>query len=288
MGKTVGNQYAGELSCFDLTADGGYITGFDLGGFEQSSGRYYVIKYNATAEVEWEDRYGDPNTYNQIKTISQTLDGGYILGGITNSTDGGSPVEYIKSNDSYLVKIDAAGKLQWEKTYGSVDVVNGLRSNETVASVVQTSDGGYLVGEASAGKKGTDKSENSRGGQDFWVFKLQADGNMLWDKTIGGSDEDLLQSMVQTEDSGFLLTGISKSPASGEKTESLQDAQNEYDFWIVRLSSETPAVASVITSFTASKEGTGVALNWNIAAESSIDRFEVEKSLDRENMEFHW
>lgn len=279
--KTVGNQYAGELSCFDLAADGGYIAGFDLGGFEQASGLYYAVKYNTAAEVQWGYRYGNPETYNQLRTISQTLDGGYMLGGYMYSTDGGSPVEYLQSNDSYLVKIDAAGKLEWEKTYGSVDVFDEAPSMETVTSVVQTADGGYLVGGASSGLKGADKSENSRGGQDFWVFKLQADGNMLWDKTIGGSGQDLLLSMVQTEDSGFLLAGISKSPASGEKTESPQQTQTGYDVWIVKLNAEKPVLASVITSFTASKEGTGVALNWNTASENTIDRFEVEKSLDR-------
>src|SRR5690606_13464170 len=73
---------------------------------------------------------------------------------------------------------------------------------------------------------------NSRGGQDFWVLKLDSNGNILWQKTYGGSADDFLVTTHQTSDGGFIIGGYSYSDISGDKTE---NSRGESDYWILKL-----------------------------------------------------
>ena len=124
-----------------------------------------------------------------------------------------------------MVKLSGSGNIQWQNTIGG----NGY---DDLESVIQSSDGGYLLGSFSDSGISGDKSEASQGGYDYWVVKLDGFGNLKWQNTIGGSSDDNLYSIIRTFDGGYLLGGYSNSGISGDKTEA---TQGYTDFWVIML-----------------------------------------------------
>jgi hypothetical protein len=159
--------------------------------------------------------------------LTQTLDGGYILGGRSNSNAVFDKSENSKGfNDYWVVKLDAAGNLEWDRTIGS----NG---DDVLTSLIQTSDGSYVLAGSSSSAAGGNKSDNTRGLLDYWVVKIDAAGLVIWDKTLGSESNDEARSIVATSDGGYLVGGTSNSEIGSEKTESNRGLS---DFWIVKLS----------------------------------------------------
>ena len=116
----------------------------------------------------------------------------------------------------------------WDKTFGS----SGL---EGPPVIVPSQDGGFLIGGYSQGTADGDRTVASRGRLDFWVLKIDAGGNKLWDNAYGGTGTDILSAIVPTDDGGYLLAGSSDSEISGEQT---QAGMGGLDFWIVRIDAE--------------------------------------------------
>ena len=122
-----------------------------------------------------------------------------------------------------------APAIQWQKTIGSAgyDFLN---------SIVQTSDGGYIMGGYSDGNSTGYKSEINYGGDDYWIVKVNALGNVEWENTVGGGNFDRFYSVEETADGGFILGGQSLSGGGwGDKSESNKGG---YDYWIVKLNSD--------------------------------------------------
>lgn len=224
--KTYGGYNNEELYSAITTSDGGFL----LGGFTQSndgdiqSGNhgkadFWVVKIDSVGIIQWEKTYGGSNGENVYSIIS-TPDGGYVLGGNTTSNDG--DVQYrslINSpTDFWVVKIDSVGKIIWEKCYGRVGYTDSF------SKVVNTSDGGFLVG----GLKYL-----YSGSCDFWVVKIDNLGNIQWEKSYGGSNNDMLRDILPTSDNGFLLGGYSNSYDG--------DVQSRYNvlwgdnYWVVKI-----------------------------------------------------
>src|SRR5690606_15307645 len=104
--------------------------------------------------------------------------------------------------DYWIVKIDGDGNKIWDKTVGGND-------SDRLSRVTSTSDGGFLLAGTSYSPTSGDKSEDNRGLDDYWIVKIDGDGNKIWDKTIGGNHADRLSSATSTPDGGFLLAGTS-------------------------------------------------------------------------------
>ena len=104
------------------------------------------------------------------------------------------------SDDYWIVKIDNSGNKQWDKTYGGSDF-------DYFKSMINTTDGGYLIGGYTQSGISGDKSDPVRGFYDYWIVKIDSDGNKVWDKTFGGGNLDELTSMVTTTDNGYMLGG---------------------------------------------------------------------------------
>ncbi len=102
--------------------------------------------------------------------------------------------------DAWVIKLDASGNVQWQKTYGG-------RNLDEAKSIQQTSDGGYIV----AGETWS----FGAGGRDAWVIKLDAKGNVQWRKTYGGKYEDRAKSIQQTSDGGYIVAGETWSFGAG-------------------------------------------------------------------------
>jgi len=233
--KTIGGNKDDYLYSLQQTNDGGYILGghsfSNISGektdISRGSSDYWVIKLNNLGNIAWDKTIGG-NKADRLHGVLQTIDGGYIVGGTSYSNISGEKTEETTIySDFWIVKLDNSGNIQWDKTIGG----NG---EDYLKFLEQTPDGGYILGGTSSSNKSRDKTQNSRGLNDYWVVKLDKLGNIQWDKTIGGSDNEYLRSILPTADGGYILSGISLSDKSGEKSE---NSRGDADFWIVKINS---------------------------------------------------
>jgi hypothetical protein len=187
---------------------------------------FALVSLHAQAIIQWDKTIGSPGE-DILYSVEQTADGGYILGGRAASNAGGDKSENSKgTTDYWVVKLSSDGTKEWDKTIGSAE-------SDAFEAIHQTADGGYILGGTSAAGIGGDKSEGSYGDQDYWVVRLDKNGNKLWDKTIGGSSIDRLADIRQAPDGGFILAGSSMSDISGSKTANTLGFL--FDFWVVKL-----------------------------------------------------
>lgn len=231
--QSYGGNKEDFLSCIANTPDGGYLFGgtsySGIAGVktEQVYGKadYWVIKTDNKGDIEWQNTIGGSRR-DYLYTMENTNDGGYILGGQSVSPASGDKAEgKFGGGDYWVVKLDNNGTISWENTIAG-------NQYETLTSVDQTPDDGYLLCgySNSAGLK--DKSENCKGEYDYWVIKLNSNGVIEWDKTIGGSDAEWIYDVELTSDGGYILGGFSKSGISGDKKET---ARGGYDYWVVKV-----------------------------------------------------
>ncbi|MBX7048452.1 MAG: T9SS type A sorting domain-containing protein [Chitinophagales bacterium] len=120
-----------------------------------------------------------------------------------------------------------APEIEWQNTIGG-------GSSDNLSCISLCHDGGYIIGGSSGSTIFGDKSEDNIGYLDYWVVKLDSVGNILWQNTIGGSLTDILTSVIETNDKGFLVGGYSESGISGDKSE-LNFGSDDY--WVVKLDS---------------------------------------------------
>jgi len=175
-------------------------------------------------------------------SLIQTSDGGYAIAGHTKSFGAGDW-------DVYVVKLDATGNLQWTRTIGG--------ENEDLGhSLIQTSDGGYAIA-------GHTKSFGA-GDWDVYVVKLDSAGNLQWTRTIGGENEDLSLSLIQTSDGSYAIAGTTKSFGAGEDdvyvvkldangnlqwTKTIGGLADEVGFSLIQTSDNGYAIAGYTNSF---------------------------------------
>jgi hypothetical protein len=214
------------------TPDGGFIlcgsstsatntqkTGSHFGGFD-----IWIVRLDTNGNKLWDRTYGGTND-DLPGGIAVTSDGGFIIGGYSSSpASGNKSSPGFGFADCWVIRLDTDGNKLWEQTYGGSD-------DDTAGSVKQTADGGFIVGGYYLSTNGC-RSDTSFGGLDYWIFRLDSNGNKLWDRSFGGSGNESLWGLEQTPDGGFLLGGHSTSSPSGNK-ESVKFGEN--DLWVVRV-----------------------------------------------------
>ncbi len=240
--KTIGGTGIDNMTSVITTSDGGYFLIGDsksnISGdkTENSKGErdYWVVKLKADRTVEWEKTIGGSGI-DICTAVVQTSDGGYFVGGYSISNASGDKTEdNIGANDSFdywVLKLNATGTIEWQKTLGG-DLVEELHS------VAQTSDGGYILGGHSNSNISGNKTEDSKGGSDYWIVKLASNGSIDWQKTIGGSQTDRwVNKIFQTQDGGYVLGGqsFSGSSASGPDGDKTEPNKGNGDYWILKL-----------------------------------------------------
>ena len=160
---------------------------------------------------QWDARFGG-SADDFLFSLHQTSDGGYILGGYSESGISGDKTQDSRgSSDYWIVKTNANGDKQWDLRFGgnSVDQLTALQ---------QTADGGYILGGFSYSGVSGDKSQSSRGQDDYWIVKTDANGVKQWDARFGGKLYEELHALQQTSDGGYILGGFSRSDISGDQT----------------------------------------------------------------------
>jgi hypothetical protein len=189
----------------------------------------------------------------ELAAAQPTKDGGYILGGSSSSSASGDKSHGKKgSKDFWVVKTDSTGNKQWDNTIGG-------NSYSYLYSLQQTTDGGYILGGSSGGDAVHDKTEPGRGLSDFWIVKIAANGKVQWDKTIGGSDQDILYTIKETKRNKYVAGGYSISVISGDKT---VDTKGYADYWSIDLiyRKPSPSSASGYNIAQSVKPGTEIAI----------------------------
>tara|TARA_B100000073_G_C23731565_1_gene570981 strand:+ start:95 stop:1276 length:1182 start_codon:yes stop_codon:yes gene_type:complete len=172
------------------TIDGGYIITGEISSSENGSSDIWLIKTDSEGQEEWNQTF-DGNDRDYGKSVKQTVDGGYIIIGST-----GSDYYY----DVWLIKTDPKGTEEWNQTFGGDNKDYGN-------SVQQTIDGGYIItGEISSSVNGS---------SDVLLIKTDQQGQEEWIQTFGGSDYDIGNSIEQTYDGGYIITGSTRSYGNG-------------------------------------------------------------------------
>ena len=225
--KTLGGSEDDMSHSIIQTVDGGYIftgyTGSNNGDITNNHGisDVLVVKLSSTGSTEWQKTYGGTNR-DWGEEIIETSDGGYILTGLTESNDGDVTGSH-GAQDLWLVKLDNSGGIEWQKAFGG-------SSYDWGNSIVQTIEGGYILAGGTQSSDG-DVTEK-HGTSDIWIVKLDESGGIEWQKTLGGTSEEHVNSIIQTSDMGYILTGGSKS-IDGDLTKIIGSG---YDVWVVKLS----------------------------------------------------
>ena len=181
--KTFGGSSPDDANSVRQTDDGGYIVAGYTKTYAAGNYDFYLIKTDSSGNALWEKTYGGEG-WDYSYSVWQTSDGGYIVAGNT-SPDG-------STSDGYVVKTDSEGNIIWEKTFGGTD-------SDYLSSVQQTSDGSYILA-------GSTNSYGA-GSNDCYLVKTDADGNILWEKTVGETRSDRCSSVQQTVDGGYVLIG---------------------------------------------------------------------------------
>jgi hypothetical protein len=237
--NTIGGNSLDLLYSLQQTADGGYIlAGSSVSGISGDKTEvnidiyndYWIVKLDSLGFIEWENTIGG-NSNDELRSIQQTTDGGYILGGFSSSGISGDKNEAsLGLVDYWVVKVNSSGLVEWQKTIGG-------SSDDYLSIIQQVNDGGYILAGYSNSSISGVKTEANLGDYDFWVVKLSSIGLIEWQNSIGGSSADYLNCVQQTDDLGFILGGTSLSSISGDKTEALigSGAFGGGDYWIIKL-----------------------------------------------------
>ena len=162
-------------------------------------------------------------SHTQLITLP---DGGYLyFGSPSENIDRPKSEDNRGGSDYWVLRLNASWKILWDKTLGGTE-------DETLVDVLVLDDGSFILGGYSVSGVSGEKTEASQGGSDFWLVKLDSQGNKLWDKTFGGDQDDTFSSMILLSDDNILLGGYSDSNISGAKSEA---SKGGTDYWIINI-----------------------------------------------------
>jgi gliding motility-associated-like protein len=202
-----------------------------------------VGKLDAQGNLLWQKFYGG-SKYEWGWNLIVTNDGNLVVAGYNTSADG-DPIAYYGGTDIWILKLDEQGNLLWQKVFGGYNYENPY-------SLTQTSDGGFIIGAQTSSKNG-DVSVN-HGGVDYWLLKLDVKGSLQWEKTLGGSAQDVCHDVIPTTDGGYMAVGTTYSN-DGEVSVN----KGKTDIWLVKLGDchvNTPALPTINAGTAAPCAGT--------------------------------
>lgn len=240
------------------TAEGGWLVGGSTHSIESSD--LFISKINSNGKTLWSKTFS-AGGHDTLAGISPSPDGGYLLlASSTSNRSGDKSGDSRGANDYWLIKIDESGNKLWDKTYG------GDLDDEAIF-ISPAHGSGYLLGGRSYSSKSHEKSEDNikpsdhldtntsytteelnsidsdfededyyyddHFGYDYWVIRIDETGSILWDRTLGSSGDDWINSITLSKDGGYIITGDSDGPADGNKTQ--EHIGGIWDFWIIKV-----------------------------------------------------
>lgn len=236
--KTIGGSGKDMVSQILQTSDGGYILGGSSSspGIEREKDRveknaphygnldYWVVKLDSNGIIEWERTYGGQYK-DQLESLALTKDNGYILGGYSNS-----PISAIKSEstkgvggDYWVLKLDETGEIEWQRTLGG-------DGDDHLYQILATQDNGYVLGGSSSSSYSGSKTQSNGNGLDFWVLKLDAYGDIIWQQTYDFGEVDILTSLLEGKDGSLYIGGSIQNKNYFQKISSQNKGINDFVF----------------------------------------------------------
>jgi hypothetical protein len=243
--KTFGGSGNDNFVSVVQANDGNYVfmgatesTDGDVTGKTGNDDDFWLLKTTPEGDIIFNRVYGGSNT-DKATNLIKTNDGGYIVCGYSSSSDGD-----VSGNegfqDYWITKLDAQGNITWEKNYGFAGTDQALK-------IIETSNGNFFTtgffDVSASGNQGNDDGETTtfggnptrsslHGVGEFWGILMDSNGNKIWRRFFGGSNNDRSYDTVEAEDGGFFMIGTSESSDFD-----ILDDRGSYDFWVVRLAS---------------------------------------------------
>ena len=205
--KTYGGEDNDNGRFIQQISNGAYILMGITSSFTSYERATWMLKLNNDGDVLWQRTYAAPGEDDCSYSFLRTTDGGYIISGP------GGTLDYPPySHRAWVMKLDINGYVTWRKRY------NGPQNDE-LFFIQQTQNGEYIaVGRTNSFGAGDD---------DIWVLKLDSNGDILWQKTYGGSAIDYPRSLIKTSDGEFLISATTQSFGTGEN-----------DLWLIKLNGD--------------------------------------------------
>ena len=180
---------------------------------------FWVIEEDTIGNILWNSIYGGDST--ELFSEIVKLEEGYLLTGSSISGVSGNKTSGNNGGfDYWILKVDQYGSVIWDKSFGGSE-------NDFLTCAELLNNGNIILGGYSNSGVSGNKTEANLGENDYWVLVLDANGNLLWNKTIGGEGDDIMTSIYY--EAGIYLGGYSNSGASSTKT---QPSFGGYDYWI--------------------------------------------------------
>ena len=234
--KTFGGSEEDIAHDIIATADGGFAllgnsqsTDGNLLGKTRAGSDIVLMKFNAAGSLEWVQNYGGSED-ERGHSLVQLPDNGYLLLGYAMSADGD-----LNNNegqhDNWVLRVDDQGELLWQKSYG-------FAGHDHAYHIMATQDGGFLFNgfldvTSSQGQGATDKqipNPARHGVGEFWVHKLDANGELQWRKYFGGTNNDRSYAAVEVDGGNFVLVGTSESIDVD-----IRNPRGGYDIWAIKI-----------------------------------------------------
>ena len=224
--KCYGSTDSDEAKAIIETSDGGFVAvgysyGFDgdvTGGWGNAD--YWVIKISVDGVLLWQKKYGGSVT-DIAHSVVEKADGGFLIAGETYSNNG-LVTGFHGSLDCWVIFVDAMGNLEWQRPYGGSGGESGKRG------IIKVSENVYAFASSSQDADGDITANN--GASDYWLVGIDTTGNILWQRSVGGSDYDATYEIVYSSDGNFVLVGMSYSTDFD-----VTETYTGYNYWVVKL-----------------------------------------------------
>jgi hypothetical protein len=231
--RRYGGDSSDEACCIEKSKIGAY---YYLGGSTFSNNGdvtdnhgnqdFWIAKLDEGGQIIWQRAMGGAGL-EIARSIFATQDGGCVVAGTTGSLNSGQVFGHHGMFDVWVVKLDSNGVFEWQKTLGG-------SSNDIGVAVHQTTDGNYVVSGSTISIDGD--VQGNDGGEDIWVVYLDSSGELMWQKTFGGTQSEVAGGITQTHDGSLVFCGFTRSN-DGD----VSGNHGQEDFWVVKLSAESSA-----------------------------------------------
>ena len=223
--RTLGGSYNDVAMSLTGTSDSGLVvvgyTESQDGDVQDAKGSsdFWIVKLNSHRRILWKKTLGG-SWFEIAYSVASFYDGGVVVAGYTESNDGD-----VRGNhggrDFWVVRLDEDGRVLWSKTLGG-------SYDESAFSVAPLPEEGLVVAGYSESNDG-DVGEN-HGGKDFWIVRLDEDGNFVWGRVLGGSGDDWANSLIVLDENTIVVAGTTWSSDGDVKRN-----HGNTDFWVVKL-----------------------------------------------------
>jgi hypothetical protein len=234
--QTYGGTGADQLSSAVVVTDGGFLLGGNSfsasggtkGATNYGSSDYWIIRVDTNGIPLWDRSFGGSGV-EALYHVERLQDGGFLLtGASTSPDDGNKTTTSVGEYDAWVIRVNASGEILWQRSFGGIysDYLNVGR---------ELPDGGFLLAGRSDSPVSANKTAANYGFEDVWIVRLDAGGNKLWDRTLGGSNFDYSRDLILLPGGDALLVSASLSGVSGNKQSPNRGNVGSADAWLLRL-----------------------------------------------------